>query len=186
MTTTPSEPSISAPAEPPAAGTLAVGEAQPPEALASTPSSRAMLFGALAIAIIGIIGIPLLVMFGMQPTGPSARGPLQPVDPSKARTAPNYVPSVARGEGIYRRVCASCHTIDGRRYTGPTFKGLYESEVPLRDGTTVIADEVYLRESILDPNAAITAGYQPAMLSYANSLQPDEIEDVIAFIKSLK
>ena len=59
--------------------------------------------------------------------------------------------------------CSSCHTVDGARSEGPTWKGLAGSTVTLADGSTVTADEDYLRRSITDPAAQVVAGYQPTM-----------------------
>ena len=56
---------------------------------------------------------------------------------------------------------------------------------PLEDGTTVIADDVYLRESILNPAAKIVKGYNPEMPSFQGILSDTDIESVILFVKSL-
>ena len=55
--------------------------------------------------------------------------------------------------------CLSCHSVDGSAMVGPTWKGLYGEEVELDDGTTVIADDAYLAESITDPGAKIVKGF---------------------------
>jgi cytochrome c oxidase subunit 2 len=71
---------------------------------------------------------------------------------------------VSTGEQLSRsRICFTCHSADGSPLTAPTFKGLYQSRVTLEDGTVVVADDAYLRESILDPNTRIVRGYQPLM-----------------------
>jgi cytochrome c oxidase subunit 2 len=57
--------------------------------------------------------------------------------------------------------------------------------VPLQDGSTVIADERYIRESILMPNARIVAGYEPEMPSFAGQISEDDLIRLIAYIKSL-
>jgi cytochrome c oxidase subunit II len=75
--------------------------------------------------------------------------------------------------------CSGCH---GQR--APTMANLYMSKVPLDDGRTVIADEDYLRESILLPAAKIVAGYQSIMPSYRGQLTEEQIFDIIEFIKS--
>ncbi len=62
--------------------------------------------------------------------------------------------------------------------------GLFGSQVPLQDGTTVIADEDYIRRSITDPASQIVVGYPPVMPSYQN-LTEDQLEELIAYIKSL-
>lgn len=59
--------------------------------------------------------------------------------------------------------CLTCHTTDGEESTGPTWQGLFGSEVTLTDGTAVVADEEYLRRAIVDPAAEVVDGYQPVM-----------------------
>ena len=67
---------------------------------------------------------------------------------------------MAAGKALARdRGCTSCHSSSGAKGTGPTWKGLYGSEVKLSDGTTVTADETYIKESITDPSAKIVDGY---------------------------
>jgi cytochrome c oxidase subunit II len=96
----------------------------------------------------------------------------------------------ARGRVLSRQLeCVSCHTPDGRPSVGPTWKGLYGSEVILEDGTTVRADEGYLRESILKPDAETVKGFNAGVMERAvkkGSLSDDQVDDLIAYIKTLK
>jgi cytochrome c oxidase subunit II len=57
--------------------------------------------------------------------------------------------------------------------------------VPLQDGSTVIADEGYIRDSILLPKSQIAAGYEPVMPSFAGRVGEDELIRLVAYIKSL-
>jgi cytochrome c oxidase subunit II len=94
---------------------------------------------------------------------------------------------VERGKMLYRRFgCWQCHSTDGSAGTGPSFKGVFGHQVTLSDGTSVEADENYVRESILEPQAKIVQGYQPVMNTYKGMLSDDEIAALIEFIKSLK
>ena len=79
--------------------------------------------------------------------------------------------------------CTSCHGPNGEGGAGPAWKGLYGSEVKLADGSTVVADQAYLTESIRDPSAMQVAGYG---LMPANSWDDAEIQAVVEFIKSLQ
>ncbi len=88
------------------------------------------------------------------------------------------------GRAIWQAQCMACHTIDGSTGTGPTWQGLWMSEVPLEDGTTVVADEDYITESITDPSAKVHEGFAPIMPEF--DLSDDEIADVIAFIQTLE
>jgi cytochrome c oxidase subunit 2 len=92
-----------------------------------------------------------------------------------------------RGRRLYigKFSCAQCHSADGRRIIGPTFKDLYGSETPLSDGSRVPVDENYIRESILDPGAKIVAGYRNEMTSFRGRITDKEIGDLIEYIKSL-
>lgn len=93
---------------------------------------------------------------------------------------------VEAGRILYQRQgCAQCHSLDGTRKVGPSFKNVYGEEVRFADGTSAVADENYLRESILVPDAKIVAGYPPQMPPYQGLLDEDKIAALIAFIKSL-
>ena len=83
--------------------------------------------------------------------------------------------------------CIACHSLDGSVGVGPSWAGVFGSEESLDDGTTVTVDEEYLRQSILDPNSQIVSGFNPNLMppSYGDILTPEDIDDLIAFIKSL-
>jgi cytochrome c oxidase subunit 2 len=83
--------------------------------------------------------------------------------------------------------CNACHSIDGTLIVGPTLKGLYGKTVMvLTDGKerTVVADEAYIRKSILDPNADVVKGFPPAMPP--EKLSDKEVEEIIQYLKELK
>jgi len=84
--------------------------------------------------------------------------------------------------------CASCHSIDGAKVLGPSFKGTWGKDVTLATGGTVPFDENYVRESVLNPQAKARAGYEKAsaMPSYQGRLKEDQISALIEFMKSLK
>jgi cytochrome c oxidase subunit 2 len=95
--------------------------------------------------------------------------------------------AVARGEELATSMgCISCHSTDGTQLVGPTWQGLFGREVTLEDGTTVTADEEYLRQAILDPNAQIVQGFAPAMPAYEGMLTEEQISDLIAYIQTLE
>ena len=95
-------------------------------------------------------------------------------------------PNAARGEILAtNNGCFSCHSIDGSILVGPSWKGVYGSEVELADGTTVLADEAFIQESILEPNAKIVAGFQSGgMPQY--TFTAEQIADLIEYIKTLE
>ena len=79
--------------------------------------------------------------------------------------------------------CASCHGADGQGGVGPSFQGLYGTEVALADGTTVVADDDYLYTSMSDPGAQIVEGYRVPMPT--NNLTDDEIAEIIDYIRAI-
>lgn len=81
--------------------------------------------------------------------------------------------------------CAGCHSTDGSALVGPTWKGLAGSQVKLANGSTVTADDAYLTESIKTPNAKVHEGFQPNLMPQVQ-LTDDQIEDLVAYIKSVK
>jgi cytochrome c oxidase subunit II len=94
---------------------------------------------------------------------------------------------VEAGEVLYlRRGCAQCHSVDGSAKSGPTFLGAYGTTQLMTSGASVVIDENYLRESILEPQAKIRAGYKPVMPTYQGQLRDEEIAALIAYIKSLQ
>lgn len=103
--------------------------------------------------------------------------------------APPLSGEAARGRQLVEeRGCVGCHTTDGRRAVGPTWKDLHGSQVELTDGRTVVADEGYLRRSILEPDAEIVAGYPPGLMASqipAGSIAPEEAEAIVAYLKTL-
>lgn len=80
--------------------------------------------------------------------------------------------------------CVSCHE-SGVRQRGPTLGNLYGKQEQLENGQTVLVNEAYIRESILDPKAKIARGFQPVMPSFRGELTEEQILALIAYIKSL-
>ena len=82
--------------------------------------------------------------------------------------------------------CLQCHTIDGTPSQGPTWKGLASSSRPLVSGGSVIADDTYLLNSIVDPSLQVVQGFDAIMPpDYGETLSNDEITDLINYMKSL-
>lgn len=90
-----------------------------------------------------------------------------------------------RGQRLYQGSgCAGCHGGDGGGGVGPALIGVRDTERPLLDGTTVIADQDYLVRAIMDPNAELVDGYSLRMPS--NNLSREQVDDIIAFIDELE
>ena len=93
---------------------------------------------------------------------------------------------VSAGEKLFTQLaCVTCHFANG---TGraPSLNGVYSAKVLLADGTIVVADEAYIRESILQPKAKIVAGYQPVMPTFQGLVTEEQILNLTAYIKSLQ
>ncbi len=102
------------------------------------------------------------------------------------RQAGANVPIEVDGEGIFRaQGCGTCHRADGSGQ-GPALQGVFGKTVTLASGQTLVADEGYLRESILDPNAQIVAGYTSVMPTFQGLLSEEDVMRLIAYVKSLK
>jgi cytochrome c oxidase subunit 2 len=97
-----------------------------------------------------------------------------------AGTASGETPVVS-GATLFRSYgCAQCHG-----QVAPTLAGLFGRQVRLDNGQTVTADENYIRQSILNPPAQIVQGYGPVMPSYRGQLSAEQVNDLVAYIKSL-
>jgi cytochrome c oxidase subunit 2 len=81
--------------------------------------------------------------------------------------------------------CLQCHSIDGAALSGPTFKDLFNRQEKLSDGSTVLVDENYIRESIYEPAAKVVAGFAPQMPSYRGRLKDKDVNAVITYLKSI-
>jgi cytochrome c oxidase subunit II len=91
----------------------------------------------------------------------------------------------AQGKLLFVRYgCAGCHLGEGT-VRAPSLAGLYGSPVPLSDGTTVIADDRYIRDSIMQPKQQIVASYEPIMPSFANVIGEDDLVRLVAYIHAL-
>ena len=92
-----------------------------------------------------------------------------------------------RGELLVKNSgCFSCHTIDGSKLIGPTWLGLFGSKVKLSDGSVVTADEIYIKNSILDPSSQIVAGFENAAHMPQFPFTDQQIADIIAYLQTLK
>jgi cytochrome c oxidase subunit 2 len=81
------------------------------------------------------------------------------------------------------QTCFACHSIDGSKSLGPSWKGLYGKTEALADGSSVIVDDDYIRESILKPKEKVVQGYPPVMAAY--DFSEEQLEAIIAYTKSL-
>ena len=133
----------------------------------------------LALGVVVLLGVGLF-----QFTGAPLGSPL----PATPATVAFDAEAAARGELLAEaQGCLQCHTVDGTPGTsGPTWKGLAGSSRPVESGGFVTADDTYLFNSIVDPDAQVVTGYQPVMPGfYADQLSEQEVNDLVEYIKSL-
>jgi mono/diheme cytochrome c family protein len=103
-------------------------------------------------------------------------------------TATQPSSEITRGEQLAKdNGCIACHAPTGETLVGPGWGGLYGSTVKFADGSSAIADENYLTESILKPDAKIVAGFEAGVMpSFAGTLGATQVSDIVAYIRSLK
>lgn len=102
------------------------------------------------------------------------------------KEAPAGLSLAERGKALTAKSgCLACHNVEGKEKIGPNFGKLFGRKVLLADGTSLTADEEYLRESILDPNAKLVKGYPAVMPTFKGTLSSDDLAAVIAYLKSL-
>lgn len=115
----------------------------------------------------------------------NARQTQQKTDEQGALTAQEQA-DAKKGKIVFLQLgCNTCHmnpTV-GKNY--PDLRGLYGKKIRLKDGSTAVVDDEYLKESIRYSNKRIVAGYEPAMPDFSH-LKDDQVRQLIAYIKSLK
>ena len=95
------------------------------------------------------------------------------------------VAAASSGEKLFTKLgCVTCHT--GTTPRGPSLKGVFGKEVQLQDGSKIVADEDYLRESIMNSQAKLVAGYPPLMPLFKNQIKEQDLMTLINYIKSMK
>jgi cytochrome c oxidase subunit 2 len=92
---------------------------------------------------------------------------------------------VQMGERLFQQLgCHTCHRAEAGGQ-GPALVGVFGQPVRLQSGEETVADEAYLRESILRPNAKIVAGYPPIMPTFQGQISEEGILHILAYIRSL-
>jgi cytochrome c oxidase subunit 2 len=111
---------------------------------------------------------------------------MPPADYAKWLSASNQGQTMtSAGAKLFLQMgCAGCHS-EGSTVRAPTLNGLYGKPVPLQGGGTVTADDRYITDSILEPKKEVVAGYKPVMPSFRNQATPEQVMELLAFIRSL-
>lgn len=84
--------------------------------------------------------------------------------------------------------CVACHSTGGSSGVGPTWKGIAGRQTQLADGTTVTADDAYLKESIVSPNAKMVKGFAQGIMpaNFGEKLKPEQVDAIVEYLKTIK
>lgn len=154
---------------------------------------------AVVIALLALAIVPA-VYEGLGVEGESrgaaatlATVPTPAVESGSASRTPRATATAATGAALGQQVatknaCLGCHSTTGATLVGPSWKSLAGSTRQLSGGGTATADDAYIRESIVSPNAKVANGFQPNVMpqDFGTKLTADEISALIEYIKSLK
>jgi cytochrome c oxidase subunit 2 len=98
----------------------------------------------------------------------------------------NQQSPVAAGQQLFQTLgCATCHAEAGTGGRGPALAGLLGKQVELNNGQTLTADDAYIRESIINPQAKTVAGFGPIMPTFQGQVSEEQLLQLVTFIKSL-
>lgn len=98
----------------------------------------------------------------------------------------NTSPAVA-GQQLYQTLgCVSCHGATGEGGRGPALAGLFGKNTQLVGGQQIVADEAYIRESIMNPQAKLVDGFGPIMPTFQGQVTEDQLVQILAYMKSLQ
>lgn len=90
------------------------------------------------------------------------------------------------GEALFSKLaCNTCH-MAGTASRGPDLAGVFGNKVALQNGQVVVADENYIRESILNPQAKVVAGFEPVMPSFQGVVSEEQLTQLVAYIRTLE
>ncbi|MBL8747351.1 MAG: cytochrome c oxidase subunit II [Phycisphaerae bacterium] len=96
------------------------------------------------------------------------------------------IPLTELGEKLHKsKGCVACHSVDGSSGTGPSWKGIWGQSRKFKDGGSAVADENYIRESMLEPGKHIVDGYSNQMPTFQGQVTDREILAVATYIKTL-
>jgi mono/diheme cytochrome c family protein len=156
----------------------------PPDLVTGTDADEVSAY------VASVAGVPAsATTSSATPASPPPPPPPPPTSTSQPTTSSSSGDPES-GKSLYSSLgCSGCHSLDGSKGTGPTFKGLYGSQVKLTTGKTVTADPAYLTQSIEDPDAEIVQGYQPGVMTSVikpHQVSASDANDLVAYLKTLK
>lgn len=155
----------------------------------TAPTSLTAALAGLALLACGCGGSS--TTNGTSANAPASTGTSSPTT-GAATTGAKGGGLVAQGSRLYQTDgCSACHSLNGARIVGPTWKGLAGSTVHLANGRTVTADDAYLTKHIVEPNAMTVQGYPGEVMAEAIEpldlkAHPADVKALVAFIDSLR
>ncbi len=136
---------------------------------------------------VGLYEIPITVAMAEVAKTPALLGPMNVIDIPLPPGTVVATGGPALGEKLYtEKGCLACHSLDGSKRVGPTFKGIFGRSEVLADNSTITVDDAYIKESLLTPAAKLVQGYPPAMPAFQGQLTDTDIDGIIAYLKTLK
>lgn len=160
-----------------------------------------LLWAVLIAAAVALVPFALMAMMGQtgmragqagpmhyaMPGGPPSNATAIPIPTAAAATATGRS-GTPDGKALATSLgCAACHSTTGTAGVGPSWKGLAGSKVELADGSSVTADDAFLKESIVSPNAKIVKGFAPSLMPATFATLPEaQITALIEYLKTLK
>lgn len=109
--------------------------------------------------------------------------------PVKIDSTVAAVPGAAGKLLTEQKGCIACHSVDGTKIVGPSYKGIFGHKVTVETNgkeREITVDEEYIKKSILEPDADVVKGFNKgSMISYKTQLNDQEIDQIIEYIKTL-
>jgi cytochrome c oxidase subunit 2 len=109
--------------------------------------------------------------------------------PPRMDSAAAAIPGAAGKLIIQSKACIACHTSDGTKLVGPSFKGIYGHKITVvtnGEEREIVVDDEYIRKSILEPDADVVKGFTKGqMVTYKDQLKEEEIKQIIEYIRTL-
>lgn len=153
-----------------------------------TPFGQILFDDVFLLLLLGLV-MPFIIytVWGLMDIGGIPTLPPTPYESPTVAVDTPQTPQIDGGALAQTVGCVGCHSIDGGTSVGPGWQGVYGTTRTLADGSTVEVDDVYLRNSIINPNEQVAEGYiQGIMPSYDGRFSEDEMTALIDYIKSLK
>jgi cytochrome c oxidase subunit 2 len=107
-------------------------------------------------------------------------------DSGGTASGPKLGPNATAGQTAANELgCVACHSSDGESGTGPSWKGVWDTEIELKGGEKVTADSSYIERAILHPNEQVRSGFAAMMPEYGDRVSAEQARNIAAYICDL-